>query len=85
MSDIDPKVMINQIIDDYNSLLERSKELTVLMSAGSILGWDMQTKMPPRGLELRSQQLAMLQKIGHQMLTSPELGKTLESIEKHGD
>ena len=85
MSDLNPKVMSNQIIDLYNSLLEESKELTVLMSAGSVLGWDMQTKMPPRGLELRSQQLAMLQKIGHQMLTSPELGKILESIEKHGD
>ena len=77
--------MSSTINDHYNSLLERSKELTVLMSAGSMLGWDMQTKMPPRGLELKSQQLALLQKIGHQMLTSPELGKTLESIEKHKD
>ncbi len=77
--------MSGTINDHYNSLLERSKELTVLRSAGSILGWDMQTKMPPRGLELKSQQLALLQKIGHQMLTSPELGKILESIEKHRD
>jgi len=39
--------MSSTIIDHYNSLLERSKELTVLRSAGSILRWDMQTKMPP--------------------------------------
>ncbi|TEU08904.1 carboxypeptidase M32 [Candidatus Bathyarchaeota archaeon] len=77
--------MSSKIDEHYSSLLERSKELRVLMSAGSILGWDMQTKMPPRGLELKSQQLALLQKIGHQMLTSPELGKTLDSIEKHKD
>jgi carboxypeptidase Taq len=77
--------MSSKINEHYSSLLERSKELVVLMSAGSILGWDMQTKMPPRGLELKSQQLALLQKIGHKMLTSPELGKILDSIEKHKD
>ena len=77
--------MSSNIGDLYGSLLERSKELILLMSAGAILRWDMQTKMPPGGLELKSQQLAFLQKMGHKMLTSPELGKTLDSIEGHRD
>ncbi len=51
-------------------------------SAGAILHWDMETKMPPRGVELKSQQLAFIQKTAHQMLTSPEVGKTLDAIEK---
>ena len=33
---------------EYEALLERSKQLTVLGSAGAILQWDMETKMPPR-------------------------------------
>jgi carboxypeptidase Taq len=77
--------MSRNIGDLYGSLLERSMELTLLMSAGAILRWDMQTKMPPSGLELKSQQLALLQKMGHKMLTSPELGRTLDTIEGHRD
>jgi carboxypeptidase Taq len=70
---------------NYDLLLERAKELTVLQSAGSILYWDMETKMPPKAIELKSQQLGMLQKIGHQMLTDPKNGEILDSIEKHKD
>jgi carboxypeptidase Taq len=67
----------------YDKLLGKSKEMTVLGSSVSILYWDMETKMPPRAVELKSQQLAMLQKMGHQMLVDPENGKTLDAIEKH--
>ena len=71
--------------EDYQKLLDKSKELSVVGSAGAILQWDMETKMPPRGVELKSQQLAWVQKVAHQMLTSPESGKTLEAIEKAKD
>ncbi|MCK4702536.1 hypothetical protein KAT55_04185, partial [Candidatus Bathyarchaeota archaeon] len=77
--------MPNDLKKQYDKLLEKSKEMTVLGSAVAILYWDMETKMPPRAVELKSQQLAMLQKIGHQMLTDPENGKTLDAIGKHKD
>jgi carboxypeptidase Taq len=73
------------LLESYDHLLERSKELTVLQSAGSIVYWDMETKMPPRGVQLRSQQLALLEKIGHRMLTDPENGKLIDTIKGHGD
>jgi len=76
---------MSSLKEDYKQLLERSKELAVVSSAGSILHWDMETKMPPRGVELRSQQLAFIQKTVHQLLTSPEMGKVLNSIEKAPD
>jgi len=57
----------------------------VVGSAGAILQWDMETKMPPRGVGLKSEQLAWVQKIAHQMLTSPESGKLIEVIQKHKD
>ncbi|MBN2335591.1 carboxypeptidase M32 [Candidatus Bathyarchaeota archaeon] len=78
-------VMPVDLRKQYDRLLGKSKEMAVLGSAVSILYWDMETKMPPRAVELKSQQLAMLQKMGHQMLVDPENGKTLEAIQKHRD
>ncbi len=76
---------MSSLRENYDKLLEQSKELAVVSSAGAILQWDMETKMPPRGVELKSQQLAFIQKIAHQMLTSPEVGKVLDDIEKSPD
>jgi len=78
-------VMPEDLSKQYDKLLERSKEMAVMGSAVAILYWDMETMMPPRAVELKSQQLAMLQKMGHQMLVDPENGKTLDAIEKHKD
>ncbi len=66
----------------YESLLAKSKDLAVLGSTTAIVNWDMETKMPPKALNLRSQQMAMLEVMGHKMLTDPQVGKTLEAIEK---
>jgi carboxypeptidase Taq len=66
----------------YDELLAKSKELTILQSTTAIVNWDMETKMPPKALNLRSQQMALLELIGHKMLTDPQVGKTLEGIEK---
>jgi len=73
------------ITKDYGKLLDMSKELMVVGSAGAILQWDMETKMPPRGVGLKSEQLAWVQKIAHQMLTSSESGKLIDVIQKHKD
>ena len=73
------------ITKDYGKLLDMSKELMVVGSAGAILQWDMETKMPPRGVGLKSEQLAWVQKIAHQMLTSSESGKLIGVIQKHKD
>ena len=69
-------------LEAYATLLEKSREIQVLQSTNSIVYWDMETKMPPRALELRSQQLAQLELIGHRMLTSPEVGGLLDRLEK---
>ncbi|MFH1180267.1 MAG: hypothetical protein V1710_07900, partial [Candidatus Bathyarchaeota archaeon] len=73
---------MSSLKENYELLLGQSKELAIVGSAGAILQWDMETKMPPRGVELKSQQLAFIQKTAHQLLTSPEVGKVLGSIEK---
>jgi carboxypeptidase Taq len=67
----------------YKKILERSKTLAILGSAETIINWDMETMMPPRAVELRSEQLALLSEIHHKTATSPATGKLLESVLKH--
>ncbi|MBN1784345.1 MAG: carboxypeptidase M32, partial [Candidatus Bathyarchaeota archaeon] len=75
--------MTGNILSGYKKLLEKTKKIVALNSAASILHWDMETKMPPRGIKLRSLQLAMLSRIGHQMSTDPEIGQLLKELTKH--
>ena len=70
----------NPLSDAYKSLMRRVEEMITLGSAGSILQWDMETKMPPRGIGLRSRQLALMEKMGHGMATDPEVGKLINQI-----
>jgi carboxypeptidase Taq len=74
--------MNSNVKKEYDQLLSKAKEVAVLQSTTAIVNWDMETKMPPKALNLRSQQIAQLEVIGHKMLTDPALGKTIESIEK---
>ena len=64
----------------YKKLLDRTKDLIVLQSAESIIHWDMETMMPPKAVEQRSQQLALLSRISHKMSTAPEIGQLLNAI-----
>ncbi len=70
---------------NYDKLLAKSKDVTVLQTIESLVNWDMETKMPPKAINLRSQQLAMLSQIEHRMSTDPEIEALLSKIEKHPD
>ncbi len=72
--------MTHNILSAYKKLLGRTKDLFVLASAQSIIQWDMETMMPPKAVEQRSQQLALLSRISHKMSTAPEIGKLLNTI-----
>jgi carboxypeptidase Taq len=72
-------------MEAYNGLMAKAKDQLVLGSASSVIYWDLETKMPPRGIQLRSQQLALLQKIEHRMITDPEIGKLIDKIVDHKD
>jgi carboxypeptidase Taq len=67
----------------YDQLLDHTKEANLLGSTGSILGWDQETLMPPRGLAHRSKQLAQLAKLTHQMKTDPRIGEWLDACEAY--
>jgi len=79
-------VMVSsELMNEYKKLMEKSKEIIIFDSIKSLLEWDMQTKMPPRGILLRSQQLGLISQIEHKMITNPEIGRLIESIMKHPD
>lgn len=65
----------------YERLRERLAEIWDLSKAASILGWDQQTKMPPKGAAGRAEQLATLGRIAHQKFTDPEIGTLLDALE----
>ena len=73
------------LTSSYDKLMAKAKEITILETIDSIIHWDMETKMPPKGIHLRSQQLAMLSQIEHRMSTNPEIETLLSKIEKHPD
>lgn len=69
----------------YAALMEIVKEIPILQSAISIINWDMETKMPPKGITQRSKQLALLSGFEHKMTTNPQIGNLLDKIEGHSD
>jgi carboxypeptidase Taq len=75
--------MLSNLGSAYKKLLERYKDIAVLGSTEAIVQWDMETKMPPKAVQLRSEQLALLSEIHHKMATAPALGRMLDEILKH--
>lgn len=71
---------IDELHQDYDKLMKRAKETIVVLSINGLVEWDMETKMPPKAVNLRSQQLGMLSQLEHKMSTDPEFGKLLEKI-----
>ncbi len=65
----------------YLELKERLAVVWDLGKAASILAWDQQTKMPPRGAPNRAEQLATLGRIAHEAFTAPELGHLLDELQ----
>ena len=75
--------MSTNIHSAYKKLLAKTKDLIILQSAEGTIHWDMETMMPPKAVEQRSLQLALLNRIKHKMSTARETGNLLNAILKH--
>ena len=76
------RITLTSNIDSaYRELLSKTKDAVVLSTAEGIIHWDMEIYMPPKAVEQRSQQLALLSRIHHKMGTDPEIGKLLNTIQ----
>ncbi len=65
----------------YRELIRRVKEIALLDSCGSLLHWDHQTHMPPKGSAHRADQLALLAGMSHRRFTARKLGELLALVE----
>ncbi len=73
--------MISEIESSYKQLLIKCKDIIVLSNAEGIIHWDMETYMPPKAVEQRSEQLSLLSRIHHQLATDLEIGRLLKVIQ----
>lgn len=65
----------------YHVFIARVREIGQLGSIESLLDWDSETFMPPNGLAVRAEQLALLASLGHQRRADPRLGELLAKLE----
>jgi carboxypeptidase Taq len=68
-------------MNPYCKLMEKYREITLMDTTMQVMQWDLETHMPPRGIELRSNQLSVLKRVNHRMLTSADLGSLLKESE----
>jgi carboxypeptidase Taq len=65
----------------YAELIRREKEVALLDSCASLLHWDHQTYIPPKGAAHRAEQLALLAGLSHEKSTDPVIGDLLSEAQ----
>lgn len=61
-------------------LTGRLREIADLQSVASLLHWDQYTYMPPMGLATRSRHSGLIERLAHERLCDPELGRLLDAL-----
>lgn len=64
--------------DAYAQLETRFHRIANINHAVAVLQWDMATMMPDGGAEARSEQMATLRVIAHELLTDPRIGDLID-------
>ena len=70
---------------ELDALRERMAELSDLGRVHSLMFWDLNTMMPPRGAGARADQSSTLELISHGRLTDPEVGRLLDALAPWAD
>lgn len=65
----------------YNSLITITKEISLLASAATVLHWDQETYMPPKGAEHRANQTSLIARMTHEQFTDPKVGGLIAEVE----
>lgn len=71
-------------MEAYERLEEHFEKIKRLGAVLAVLRWDKAAMMPEGGAEARSEQMAALQGVRHQLLTEPRLGEWLKAAEDDG-
>lgn len=68
-----------------NKLKELTKDVVLLEHAIATLSWDQETYMPQKAIGEKGEQLALLQGMLHEKITSSEIGKLLNDLGANDD
>ena len=69
----------------YQALKTALQEVYDIRGSSAVLYWDYATYMPPEGAEARGRQMATLQKIAHEKLTDPAIGRLLDDLQPYAE
>src|SRR4051812_17804821 len=69
-------------VQSYNNLITTVREIALLASTASVLNWDEETHMPPKGAEHRANQSSLLARLTHEQFTSPHVGDLIAAVEQ---
>ena len=67
----------------FDELLSRVHTVSDFVGALGVLGWDMQTHMPKKGIGARAERLATISSHLHKMIVDDETGKLLDAAEDY--
>lgn len=65
----------------YEAFIGIVREIGQIQSISALLDWDCETYMPPKGLAVRAEQLALTAALAHERLSSPRMGELLSDLE----
>src|SRR4051812_33522734 len=66
----------------YDQLITAVKEISLLGTSASVLHWDQETYMPPKGTETRGNQVSLLARLAHEQFTHKKIGEMPPTAEK---
>lgn len=69
----------------YAEYVQQMQKLADVEFAVGVLSWDKEVYLPSRGARFRSQQVATLSGIAHEIFTDPKLGKTIDQLAAEGN
>lgn len=67
--------------DALAQLKSRLEDVHALDSLTMLLAWDQRTQMPPAGAPIRGRHQALLQRLSHEQLIDPAIGRLLDELE----
>jgi carboxypeptidase Taq len=73
------------VADALEQLKARLTDVQSLNALVFLLDWDQRTVMPPAGGSHRADHLALVQRLAHDMLVDPEVGRLIEELEPRLD
>ncbi|HEV8686010.1 MAG TPA: carboxypeptidase M32 [Gaiellaceae bacterium] len=69
----------------FDKLKIRLGQVTDLRRVQRLLAWDMQVLLPPAGATTRAEQQATIDRVAHELFTSPETGRLLDQLRSYED